>query len=588
MNFGVVLIILSAAVRWLRIGKFSDSSPIDLPLLFFLVSALVAYWAAPDRTAALARLYLLLSATGVYYTLSNSNPRSLKWFANAFVVMSAVAGIFFASQNDWREIPARFEAVGNLGLWLNQLIPNFELSLPRWYVIRNILASNLMLAAPVALVTVSQSVKRVWKIRDKTIAQMIVGCIEIMMAFLGGLAILFGLIMTESRTPWIAAGIVIGLSLWWWLSNLIRRKLDLSHIVIFGTGLVIVASIVGYMFWIQPKLLKLFSLIPGPDTATGREEIFSQSWRLAQDTPFTGGGLAAFPALYSTYIRVIPHNAFLNEDTGNNAYLNILVEQGWLGAISFLSLLLVAIWAATKRIGSPDNPKSELLVAGTFGLILVCLHGLAHATLVATRAIPFMLIPAALALSNPSKTEKIAPICPSHRWRLVVIIIFFVAILFLLVGVVSTPTWSADWHANIGAIEMARVDLAEWPVGTWDVAYNLAELGSAESFYKRSLMLAPNNRTAHHRLGLIAMLQRDFATAVSHLEQAFVLDPGHRGIRKSLGYSYVWAGQMDRASVLLDGIPEARDEMEVYIWWWGTQGRSDLAAHAEEMANRIN
>jgi hypothetical protein len=93
--------------------------------------------------------------------------------------------------------------------------------------------------------------------------------------------------------------------------------------------------------------------------------------------------------------------------------------------------------------------------------------------------------------------------------------------------------------------------------------------------------------TAHHRLGLIAAAHGDNAAAVAQLEQAYSANPSHRGIRKVLGYSYVWLGQIDRAFPLLTTIPEAQAEMSLYAWWWGTQGRDDLAARAAQMAERL-
>jgi hypothetical protein len=79
------------------------------------------------------------------------------------------------------------------------------------------------------------------------------------------------------------------------------------------------------------------------------------------------------------------------------------------------------------------------------------------------------------------------------------------------------------------------------------------------------------------------MLKRDYDTAVSHLELAYGLDRDHRGIAKVLGYSYVWAGDLEAASVLLAEVPEATNEMDVYTWWWDAQGREDLASRAEQM-----
>jgi hypothetical protein len=39
---------------------------------------------------------------------------------------------------------------------------------------------------------------------------------------------------------------------------------------------------------------------------------------------------------------------------------------------------------------------------------------------------------------------------------------------------------------------------------------------------------------------------------------------------------------------MLQGISEARDEMEVYSWWWGENNRRDLATQASEMESILD
>jgi thioredoxin-like negative regulator of GroEL len=84
------------------------------------------------------------------------------------------------------------------------------------------------------------------------------------------------------------------------------------------------------------------------------------------------------------------------------------------------------------------------------------------------------------------------------------------------------------------------------------------------------------------------MLRQDFRTAAANLETAYQAAPNHRGIIKSLGYCYVWLGEMDEAQKLLDHIPEAQHEMKNYIWWWETQDRPDLSENASIMVSRLD
>jgi hypothetical protein len=57
---------------------------------------------------------------------------------------------------------------------------------------------------------------------------------------------------------------------------------------------------------------------------------------------------------------------------------------------------------------------------------------------------------------------------------------------------------------------------------------------------------------------------------------------------KNLGYSYAWLGEMDKARFYLQSIPEAKSELDVYVWWWDTLGRQDLSANASRLASSIN
>ena len=143
----------------------------------------------------------------------------------------------------------------------------------------------------------------------------------------------------------------------------------------------------------------------------------------------------------------------------------------------------------------------------------------------------------------------------------------------------------ADWVANQGALAMARSELRDWPTGQWDDGRNSAELAPAALMFQQAVAIDAENRTAQHRLGLIAMLQQDFDTAVTHLETANELAPHHRGIIKALGYSYVWQGDVEKAATILDVIPEAQREMEAYMHWWHIQQQPELASRAEQMAN---
>jgi len=309
--------------------------------------------------------------------------------------------------------------------------------------------------------------------------------------------------------------------------------------------------------------------------------------------------LAAFPALFSTYIRVIPHSAFVNEDTGNNAYLNLFVEQGVLGIASYVIIISIAIIQAMQRYDQVSEGHQRFVIAGILGLGFILLHGFVHATLAASRAIPALLIPAGLALSGPtiSNTEQnsfarnrnsiIDPrLLQSGRSRKNALVALLLA-LSLVSFYAFRSSLLSSWYADLGAVQMAHIELADFPSGKWSDGSRVAKLSGPKNLFQIALHHNADNRTAHHRLGLIRMEERNFEAACDHLQSALDHDSGHRGVNKSLGYCYTWLGRSQEAERLLASIPEAAYEMSVYEWWWGRMGRYDLSKYAADMSSRL-
>jgi hypothetical protein len=127
---------------------------------------------------------------------------------------------------------------------------------------------------------------------------------------------------------------------------------------------------------------------------------------------------------------------------------------------------------------------------------------------------------------------------------------------------------------------MARTELASWPARKWTEDTNVSPLQAAKYWFDRSLKLDPGNKTSHYRLGLIAMRAQDFQNSGSHLETAHASDLDHPGMLKSLGYTYLWSGNLASGAQLLKEVPEAKHELLVYIGWWRKLGKLDLSDRA--------
>jgi Tetratricopeptide repeat len=213
------------------------------------------------------------------------------------------------------------------------------------------------------------------------------------------------------------------------------------------------------------------------------------------------------------------------------------------------------------------------------------------------RGTPFVWVIAGLAVfSQPTirtmtglltpylHSEGLTPV-QERRMQISLVAAFVVTISAFVV--LSWRHLTAAWLANLGAVRMARVQLSIYPTNEWEDDHLGVSLESAQNLFEHAASLDPANQTALYRLGLIAMQNQDFKTAIDYLDSAYRLDAGHRGVAKQLGYAYVWAGQYERAQALLAHVKEARWEMEAYSSWWMIRNRPDLAHNAEEMARRL-
>jgi tetratricopeptide (TPR) repeat protein len=144
------------------------------------------------------------------------------------------------------------------------------------------------------------------------------------------------------------------------------------------------------------------------------------------------------------------------------------------------------------------------------------------------------------------------------------------------------------WYSDLGAVQMSQAELRSFPTNQWATVEMIPRLETAEISLRSALQYNPNNQTANYRLGMISLLRQDFESASTSLETAYKQAPGHRGIIKNLGYAYVWLGKLDKAKRLLGQIPEAQEELNVYSWWWNTQGRHDLSEKASDLASGLN
>ena len=324
-----------------------------------------------------------------------------------------------------------------------------------------------------------------------------------------------------------------------------------------------------------------------------RSELLSRGAYFLADYPLTGGGLNSFPGLYSQYMIVIPYFYFINS---YNLFLDVGIEQGIVGGLCFIFIYLGSIWLVSLTIIKSKSHEGRFLGwLGLLALIVTVVHGLFYDYFYYNGFSILALFPVGFSMAwvlsaKKDEYEHIQSTALSFIFKnnSICTLIYVLLLSFAVVTVFNTNKIISVWYANLGAVQMSQVELNGFPNNSWIGKETVPKLDDAEKAFRLSLQFDPLNRTANQRLGMIAMYQMDFELAIEHLEIAHRQAPKHRGIIKSLSYSYLWSGNLQEAYDLFIQLPEIGQELSVYIWWWDEQGRSDLSDVASLTLENLN
>jgi hypothetical protein len=557
-------IIMIAFLPWgtrLVAGQFPFRRTfLDWLIAIFLVTAWVGYWAAYDKTIAWNKVWLIMTAILLYYALVGQPKENLLWISILFFCVGIGVSLYYFLTYDFVAAPRRLEMVNRLGRWLMDVRPQTG-----WTSIHpNYVAGLAAITAPFVIHPLSE-------LRRKTERPpLLFHALTIV-----GLGIVFlALLMTTSRGALMA--IVSGAGIW--LLGRLANSNGIRHLVkneaFFSCTVLIYLCIIIAFLYIGPA--SSGSILPGNyHFGDGsRVELLSRSLYLLRDYPITGGGLGSFPGLYSQYLLNIP---FFNVPNSHNLFLDVAIEQGLLGGLAFVLIYLASIWIVSRSLMQEKGIETSVLNwIVLFCLIVVFVHGMVDDYLYSGNGTILSLVFAAISvLLTQGKDISRRDTFLLDR-RMAGYVLLLIAVMFVLRPrrVLST------WYANLGSVQMSQVELDGYPNSGWAGSKIVSRLDDAEAALRSSLQLDPSNRTANQRLGMISMLRQDFESASGYLEAAYREAPEHRGIIKSLGYCYVWLGDMQRADTYLSLIPEAQEELDAYIWWWEMQGRGDLSDSA--------
>lgn len=537
-------------------------TPFDWLVAVFLATAWVGYWAAYDKEAAWSKIWFIVLSMLLYYALAAQPKQNFGWVCVLLFCTGFGIATYFFLTHDFVALPRKVEIVNRFGRWVMETIPRFG-----WTPIHpNYVAGIAAITTPFILFPAGKLIKRRTPFSSFVFIVIIVGFGVVLSAIL----------MATSRGIMMAIACAFGSWILWRILPLNGSRLWFRREALFPPLILIFLGAVVLFLYLGPASAGNVVSENQPYGTGSRGELAARSIYLLSDFPFTGGGLDAFPGLYSQYILGIPSLYVINS---HNLFLDVAIEQGLLGGISFLLIFLLSIWFTARVIAKTDSLQVRGLGWLTlFALIIAFVHGMVDDYLYNGSGTFLSLGLAGFSSALQPETVRLI-----HRKNYH--IAGFVSLVLITAFMINGSKLRSAWHADLGAVQMSRMELAGFPTNTWIDSTILPDLETAEISLHSALKFDPTNRTANHRLGLIYMLRQEFDYACSHLESAHKEAPGHRGIVKSLGYCYVWLGEMEKAQVLLAQIQEAKRELKVYVWWWETQDRADLSQRASLMVS---
>lgn len=571
----VLLALLTWVYRFFVTRRFTHNALINIPVVIFFLTALVGVWAAYDQQAAFHKFLILLAGIIIYFALSGSNLKARSWIFGLTSITAALLAVYFLLSHNWSTQPADFEIVNRIGLsWMK-----IRVDLPTIFDNANIPAGILAVFLPIIMIYIWQA-----SIKKHSIA----GAIGLISLLLAGIA----LFMSSSRAVWISLAAGLGVWGWWVLSKKAPRYQKWTSNQLFLSGLVLAIGIgIFLVISFSSQIFNLLQAMPGAASADTRSGLFSNAIDLVPDFWLTGGGLQSFAGLYSQYILDIP---FLYFRYAHNLYLDLILEQGLFALLSFTAIFSLTIYYLAREILNPTVTEAQQnLYLGLLAAAIVLLgHGLFDDALYGIRGTPFLFVVPGLvmhqAVAPSNEQAHTQGFTTTSTVPLKAIAWMFPSVVFILgISLFAIPAIRAAAQANIGAVEMAKLELTNYPCENWIEGRSMNSLMCSSNQFQAALVNNPRQRTANHRMGLIAKDRGDYAGAIKFLETAHQVDPAHLGIRKELGYAYVWSGNFESAYPLISDLPEAASEMEGYRFWWTQQGNISLAANADHMLSYL-
>ncbi len=565
IGVAIFLALMPWLARWLVFGRVTRPAFVGGALAALVASGLVGIGSAYDPALSWSMLLTLLGSVSLFFAIVNSAGSPWR-VGNGLVIAAGLLALYFVGQYgyfDYQEEAGRLARLGRMtGSWM----PDLVFFTPHPNAVAGFLEGTLLLSLVLA-----------WRTRGGR--RLAWG--------LAALVIAYGLFISGSRGSWVGLVVAISIGALLLVPNRALR--------LIGAGLGAVGGLLSiYLAARLPPDRQMSVVNSALKTVGSRSVLYRNSLHLLGDYPFTGIGPGdTFAMVYSRY-QLLIRVPFLTY--AHNLFLAVGLGYGLLGLIA-LAWLLIDFYRFVVRVeGAGVSERSlPLFRAAWLGVTVTFVHGLIDSPQFSnarwTTPMLFALLGLAVAVGRPALIR-------AGQWRTVNvfkerrrgqgwIVLVTLAIVLLAAAMVFRRPLASVWYANLGALYQTRADLSP----ELDEAVREAVMARAVASFERALSLNLSQPVANRRLGMIALDRQDFEAAVVYLERAYPQEPGNQATLKLLGYAYLWTGQLDLAQGLLrqlDDRSELVEELGNWRWWWGTQNREDLSAHANEMIQRLS
>jgi len=147
--FGCFLVFASFIFRSFRTKHIIPSTGLEIPWLFFILSALAACLFAYNHEAAILQFMRIFAALTIYYEICESNNSTITLLAYSFVLFAVFLAFYWVLQNNFNPNRILLNSIQQLGSSINYALPKSKY--PWLFPItihKNVAAGVLVLAIP--------------------------------------------------------------------------------------------------------------------------------------------------------------------------------------------------------------------------------------------------------------------------------------------------------------------------------------------------------------------------------------------------------------------------------------------------------